>query len=529
MANGRKIASRKISGNRTRFHEDFSQKIKSIDEILKILGKRPRKRKVIMCHGSFDGVHVGHLRQLSFAKKFAPILVIDLLSDKHITRGDFRPWYPDNLRAYQLSSVEYVDYIIKDDNPTPIEYILKLQPDFFVKGFEHKKNGINQKTQEEIEALKTYGGKILFSPGDFVESSTEILTIKRPTIPLERLSTLMREEGITFQDLEATIKNFGRAKVLVVGDLIIDKYVFTQQQLGQSSDEDVPSVLHAREEKFVGGAGVVAKHLKALGSNVTLVTVLGKDQNAKFALEDLKKSGVEVQSFIDETRPTTLKTRYIGKYGRPIFKINTQDTRTIPDDILTNICQNIRESRVDSIICSDFRHGIFNKRTIPDIISSIPVGTIKVADSQVRTRWGNILQFKGFDLITPSEKEARWSLADDETPLRPMAQELYNTTGCKFLILTLGENGILTYRSPGLEYRELFYLESLARSVSNDVGAGDALLASATATLISSKNIVQAAIIGSVCAGLECAKTGNVPIGAQELMNEIANLEKDLK
>lgn len=510
-----------------RFHEDFRHKIKTVDEILRIIKKRPRKRKVVMCHGSFDGAHVGHLRQLSFAKKLAPILIVNLISDKYLTKGELRPWYPEQLRAYQLSSIEYVDFVVIDNNLTPVENILKLQPDFFIKGFEYQKGGISRKTQEETEALKTYGGKLVFSPGDFTDSSTQILSVKRPSIPMERLATLMKEENITFRDLVSTINNFDKVKVLVVGDLIVDRYVFTQQQVGQSSDEDVPSVLFTRAEKSVGGAGVVAKHLKELGADVSLITVLGKDENADLALKDLKKSGIKVKAFIDETRPTTIKTRYIGKYGRPIFKINTQDTRTISDEILTGICREIKESEVDAVICSDTRHGIFNKRTIPDIVASIPFGTIRVADSQVRTRWGNILQFKDFDLITPSEKEARWALANDDTPLRPMAQELYNAVRCKFLILTLGENGILTYRSPGPEYRELFYLESFARSVSNDIGAGDALLASATASLVSSKNIVQAAIIGSVCAGLECAKTGNTPVSSKELIDELSNLEKD--
>ena len=74
---------------------------------------------------------------------------------------------------------------------------------------------------------------------------------------------------------------------------------------------------------------------------------------------------------------------------------------------------------------SDFRHGMFNRRTIPQLIAAIADGTFRVADSQVASRWGNILDFEGFDLITPNEREARFALGDQDSVVRPLALELY--------------------------------------------------------------------------------------------------------
>ena len=506
--------------------QKFARKILSSEEVAAVVGSRPRKEQVIMCHGTFDNVHAGHFRQLIYAKGKASILVVSLTCDEHIAKGDLRPWVPENLRAIQLAAYEIVDYVIIDQNPTPIENILKLQPDFFVKGYEYARNGINPKTQLEIETLKTYGGEMLFSPDDVIYSSTEILSREKPNLSIERLRRLMVEKGITFGRLRETADRIKEAKITVIGDVIIDKYVHCASSITQSQKEDVPSFRYAREEIFVGGAGIVAKHLRALGADVKLVTVVGKDTEAEFAINDLNKAGVEVEPIFDRTRPTTVKTRYLStKGGRLLFKLNVEEDRTISDDILQQVCRTLADISDDAVICSDFRHGIFNKRTIPSIVGAIPSSCLRVADSQVSTRWGDITQFKGFDLITPNEAEARWSLGDQDTPLKPLAQELYIKAGCRYLMLKLGENGLMTYISPGPEHRDLFYLESFAEHVRDQVGAGDALLAAATATLVVSGNIFEASIIGSLAGGIECSKFGNVPITLQELKGGINRLE----
>ena len=117
--------------------KQYSHKIKTLEELCRILGSRPRKRKVIMCHGVFDVVHPGHLRHLIYAKSKADVLVASLTADKHISKGHYRPHVPQNLRALNLAAYEIVDYVIIDPNPTPIERISKLQPDFFAKGYEY--------------------------------------------------------------------------------------------------------------------------------------------------------------------------------------------------------------------------------------------------------------------------------------------------------------------------------------------------------------------------------------------------------
>jgi len=94
----------------------FNRKIKTREELRAILGSFPRAQRVIMCHGTFDLVHPGHIRHLIYAKSKADILVTSLTSDQHIAKANFRPFVPQMLRAMNLAALEVVDYVIIDEN-----------------------------------------------------------------------------------------------------------------------------------------------------------------------------------------------------------------------------------------------------------------------------------------------------------------------------------------------------------------------------------------------------------------------------
>src|ERR1017187_8406734 len=149
----------------------YERKIKTPQQLREILGPLPRKKKSIMCHGTFDLVHPGHIRHLIYAKSKADILVTSLTTDQHIAKANFRPFVPETLRAMNLAALEIVDYVVIDENPTPLENIAFLQPDYFAKGYEYHKEGVHPKTREEIAALEAYGGEVIFTPGDIVYSS----------------------------------------------------------------------------------------------------------------------------------------------------------------------------------------------------------------------------------------------------------------------------------------------------------------------------------------------------------------------
>jgi rfaE bifunctional protein kinase chain/domain/rfaE bifunctional protein nucleotidyltransferase chain/domain len=504
-----------------------SHKIKTAEEIAAAIGKPPRTKKVIMCHGTFDVVHPGHVRHLLYAKSKGDILVASLTGDEHITKANFRPYVPQELRAFNLAALEVVDYVVIDKDPTPVRNLGIIQPDYFAKGYEYTKDGLHPKTAEEKAAVESYGGEILFTPGDIVYSSSNIIEAEAPAIATEKLMALLEGENLSLDDLRTTLDKFKGVRVHVVGDLIVDSYTHTVL-IGGGTKTPTMSVRFESKRDFVGGAGIVAKHLHAAGADVTFSTVLGDDALALFALKDLEDAGVSCEPIVDTSRPTTNKNAIVAG-GYNLLKVDTLDNRSISEKILIELAERISDVKADIVLFSDFRHGMFNRDTIPILTKAIPEGAFRVADSQVASRWGNILEFHGFDLITPNEREARFALGDQDSVVRPLGLKLYKEAGCKTLILKLGERGLLTYRSvpkKDEDVRAFVTLDSFAEKVVDAVGSGDALLAYAALALYTTKNCVIASALGSFSAAIECEHEGNVPVRPKDVLHKLARFER---
>src|SRR3989344_2384929 len=319
------IQTQKIFKEAKTLRKNFSSKIKTIEEIQKIIGSHPRNKKVIMCYGTFDIVHPGHIRQLIYAKTKGDTLIVNVTVDKFASTRSVGPYVPHELRALNIAAFEMVDYVVIDPNPTPIDHILKIKPDYYVKGFEYSATGAtHSRSKEELDALSSYGGEIVFSPGDVVYSSSTILATQKPNLSYDQLINLMEAEGITFNLLRNTISKFKKVSVHVIGDLIVDKYSKCTV-LGPAQKTAAFSIRLDGSDLYVGGAGVVAEHLKALGADVTFTTVVGDDELGKFAVSRLKEIGVKVNVLVDPTRPTTTKERFLIETGRLVLQVDQVD------------------------------------------------------------------------------------------------------------------------------------------------------------------------------------------------------------
>ena len=505
--------------------EQYKHKVKTAEELAELLGPRPRTRRVIMCHGVFDVVHPGHLRHLIYAKSKADVLVASLTADRHISKGTYRPHVPQDLRALNLAAFEVVDYVLIDINDNPLNNLQIIKPDLFAKGYEYTAGGLPSKTQAEMDVIQAYGGEMIFTPGDIVYSSSKLIELEPPNLQTEKLLTLMEMEGLTFDSLRAALGRFAGKRVHVVGDTIVDS--LTQcAMIGGQTKTPTMSVLFQEKRDFIGGAGIVAEHLRAAGAEVVFSTVLGDDPLKDFVLKGLATSGVDVRAIVDVTRPTTNKNAIVTG-GYRLLKVDTLDNRSISDEIQAKLAKAIREVPADAVVFSDFRHGIYNRRTIPGLVAAIPDTTFKVADSQVASRWGNITEFQDFDLITPNEREARFALGDQDSGVRPLTSTLYDEARCKTLILKMGDRGVLTCRSVDhVALDSFFVVDSFVDRLVDAVGAGDALLAYSTLSMLATGCTVTATVIGSMAAAVECEVDGNIPVRPEDVLAKIDAVEK---
>ena len=508
------------------FLEKYSHKLIKIENLIKIIGKLPRKKKAILCHGVFDIVHPGHVRHLTYAKSQADIMIVSCTGDRFIDKGIYRPHIPQKMRALNLAAFEMVDYVLIDENKKPLNLLKKLKPDYFAKGFEYTSKGFPAATQEEKNELDKFGGKLIFTPGDVVYSSTKFINSSPPNLDLDKLDLTMKTNNVSFEDLLKTIKKIKGTSVHIIGDTIVDTYTKTNFIGGQTKTPTF-SVLYDKEESFVGGAAIVALHMKAAGAKVKFTTIVSNDKKGKFVKKELNKNKIQCNFFEEKNRPTTDKNTFMSTTYR-LLKVDTLSNAPINDETLSKIISLIKKDKSSVTIFSDFRHGIFNPRSIQKLLNAIPKKSFKAGDSQVASRWGNITEFKKFDLITPNEREARFSLADQDSTVGKLADLLYEKTKCQNLILKLGPRGVFCNGLKNKKMQPPFSVGIFTDNVQDAVGTGDALLAYSSLSLKVSGSLIIAAILGSFAAACACEVEGNVPITIDKIINKIKEVQKKI-
>lgn len=504
---------------------NIKKKILGVKDLSFIL----KKKKFSLCHGAFDIVHPGHLRQFIYAKKFSDILVVSITDDNFIAKSNVRPFVNQELRAINLASYEIVDYVIIDSNPEPYNLIKKIKPSFFIRGFEYKSLK-NPKTIREYKLLKKIGGKLIFSPGDVVFSSSSFIKNAKPDLKFEKIFTLLNSEKLKIADLKNIVCNFKKKKIFIVGDTIVDRYSYASV-IGGMHKSPIISIKIDNKEDFIGGAAIVALHLKAAGANVFFSSTVGYDLEGDYVRKKLLENKIRINILKIPNKPTNLKNTIVSS-NQKLLKIDRVENNVIDNYSFLKLFKK-SFLNCDGVIFSDFRHGIFNKETITlgrKIIKNIK---FKVGDTQVASRWGNLADFKNFDLLTPNEKETRFALGDQDTVLRPLGKRLMNLVECKYLFIKLGPNGAISIRDDkSKKKRPSFHIDSLVEEKENidPVGAGDAFLAYSTLSMLVKKNDVAALVLGSVAAKISCGNRGNLPVLPSQIisyLNYLESLEKE--
>src|SRR5215212_3494702 len=152
-----------------------SRKVCNLDRLLQLRSEaRASGKTVVQCHGCFDIVHPGHIHYLQFARSQGDILVVSVSADTQVNKGADRPLIPDDLRAESLAALECVDLVYVNPHPTAVELLDQLRPDVYVKGREYETNN-DPRFLAEREAVTKHGGRVVFSSGDVIYSSSALI------------------------------------------------------------------------------------------------------------------------------------------------------------------------------------------------------------------------------------------------------------------------------------------------------------------------------------------------------------------
>jgi len=466
---------------------------------------------IVLCYGHFDLIHPGHLRYLQYAKTLANNLVVALMSDKELN-GENQKSYLEDERAESVANLQIVDNVIVLNNELTLDCLIDIvKPKVLVLGKEFEQNQSEQ-INLAVNAVMNHG-KVVFHAGETHYFNANLLFKNVADIEVtskNQLNKICKNYKITLRDLQKKLSNFSNSKLVVIGDTIVDNYVACDA-LGMSAEAPVLVVKELENREFIGGAAIVASHVAALGAKCHYISVVGKDDQSNMVSKSLIGQDIGIDLIVDESRPTTYKTRYMVE-NQKLFRVSRIKDHKISAEIEQKIIDKLTvlAPNIDGILVSDFIYGVITQNILDVIIKLSKQFNIKLyGDLQCSSQAGKVSKFSDFDLITPTEKESRIALDDNESGIEWLATTLLKNTNAKNMLMKLGSDGFIAY-SKNLIDRQDF--PALAVNPVDVTGAGDSLFAVMSVSLSSGANLIEASVIGTCMASLAVKEIGNTPI-----------------
>ena len=421
--------------------KDFEKKIKEI---------RKKNKKIVLCHGVFDLLHIGHLKHFTFAKKNGDILIVSITQDKFINKGFGRPIFNQNIRAEMLSSISIIDFVIINNEPSAEDVINSIKPNFYCKGIEYKdkKSDITKKIYPELKSLKKINGKIIYSNEDTYSSSKIINTNLNLYNKKQSEFIKLIKKNISLDELFIAFKKIKKLKVLTIGEVILDQYIFSEP-IGKSAKDTMLVVKENNTNTFVGGSGSIAKNISNFtDQNVKLISYIGFKKDY---LNTIKKYlGKKVDSFFvkKQNSPSILKKRYIDKINNSkllgIYNFNNFDlTKNEESHIIKKLKNMTKKS--DLVIVNDFSHGLITKNIFNNIIKTSKFVTLNTQINSSNFGFHSMKNYRNLDCLSINERELRHELRDKISDIKIIMKRLSKENSLSNILVTRGSDGVILY------------------------------------------------------------------------------------
>jgi len=469
-------------------------------------------RTIALCHGVFDLVHPGHIIHLEQAKEMADVLVVSITAAKYVRKGPGRPYFDDEMRMKVLSALECVDYVMLSEGYTVDDIIESVEPDIYVKGEEYVKaeDDITGKITEEKALVEKHGGKLGFTSGQ-VFSSTKLINTAMSGLSEEvRQYMLDFKTRYTMKEIRDYAEKASRLKVLVIGDVIIDKYTYCNIQGMMSKDMGYSARL-SNSEEYLGGSVAIARHLATFTENVTLMSIIGNEEDMRLRLFDELADEMQLKLEYSQEFPTIVKHRYLSKNGkreeyRKIFAINNiPENLKYEQEVYDKFKEKLREhiSDYDVVFLCDFGHGLIDKEIIDIIQNSAKYLAINCQTNSTNKGLNIITKYTKADVFSLDQMELKLAfpeyVSDEQFSLRKLSDHIHGDGW-----LTRGSSGAY-----GVSKRKIHECPAFTLNVKDTVGAGDAFFATAGIFTAAGAPIEVGTFIGNIGGALGANIVGN--------------------
>ncbi|HEY9167314.1 MAG TPA: D-glycero-beta-D-manno-heptose-7-phosphate kinase [Candidatus Kryptonia bacterium] len=332
--------------------------------------------------------------------------------------------------------------------------------------------------------------------------------------------------GFTSERLKGIFGGFQGKRVAVIGDLMLDKYVWGV--VSRISPEAPVPVLEVESESAkLGGAANVANNIRSLGADAYLIGVVGDDSSGRKLRELVREMGLSDAGILnDGDRPTTVKTRVIA-HGQHVVRMDYELRREIGRSMVAQFVSLLESmsDRIDAILLEDYNKGMLTAELLS---AAIKFGRKNGKVVSVDPKQNNFFEYKGVTVFKPNRKEAENALgchiSSDEQAV-DAAKELMSRLDCENVLLTRGEKGMTLVEKNG----EFVHLPTKAREVADVSGAGDTVISTLTVALIGGANIKEAAVIANHAGGIVCGEVGIAPVDRIKLFNEVLDDSRALE
>jgi D-beta-D-heptose 7-phosphate kinase/D-beta-D-heptose 1-phosphate adenosyltransferase len=325
-------------------------------------------------------------------------------------------------------------------------------------------------------------------------------------------------KSLKLGNIKRVIKHFKNASVLVVGDLMLDEFIWGKVSR-ISPEAPVPVVWTTSESVMPGGASNVANNVRSLGGEVYLAGVVGDDERGRILLDELSNRKINIDGIIrDNERPTTLKTRVIA-HSQQVVRIDKEKVSNIAEDAIKRLLDFSEEiiDDVDAVIIEDYGKGVI----VPGLLSPL----IRLAKRHkkiitVDPKENHFPMYKNVTTITPNQQEAAMAAgiqAEGGASIEEIGKKLLKRLNCEAVLITLGENGMCVFEKSGRITR----IPTVAQEVYDVSGAGDTVISAYTLAVASGAKTIEAAHIANCAAGIVVGKVGIAVTTQDELIDKI--------
>lgn len=504
-----------------------SEKILPLDLLSeKVAQRKGHDQKIVLCHGVFDLLHIGHIRHFEQAKNNGDVLVVTLTPDQFVNKGSNRPAFTGTLRAEALAALDVVDYVAINKWPTAIETLRLIQPDIYCKGGEYKEDQVDAKSnmQPELSVAKELGIRVEFT-GGLVSSSSELINRHLSPFPPETDAWLDAfRKRFSVDEVVDSIEKMRNLKVLVIGEPIIDEYVFCHS-IGTSTKDPVIACKDISTEAFAGGSLAVANHLADF-CEVGLVGFLGEHERREDFVKSQLSPNIKQHFITKRGAPTIHKRRFVDLYSQyKLLELYIMDDRPLcveDDRELLELIDSVI-SDYDVVIAVDYGHGMLMQSSIDTLCKKAKFLAVNTQSNAGNRGFNPVSKYSRADYICLANHEIEIETRMRDGDIRNLLMEVSRRIECDNFTVTLGKKGSLHY-TPGSGFSEV---PAFATKVVDRVGAGDAVLA-LSSLLVSQKapwDIV--GLVGNVAGAEIVSELGNrVPINKVSLTKHIVSLMK---